>query len=78
MQFIEVRRWIGKLTTVAIVFQMTLAMIVPTVTARIELLVIEVAILSAVLGIDIAMNVNSQLKTVQQLIETLTEQGKDE
>jgi len=53
VEFKKTRSWIGKLVSVGIVVQITLVMAVPTVNANYRLLMLEVTIMGAMLGIDI-------------------------
>jgi len=68
MEFKETRSWIGKVVSVAVVVQITLVMVVPSIEADYRLLLLEVTILGSVLGIDI-LRQKMHDKTLTQVID---------
>jgi len=69
MRFKDTRKWIGKVGAVFIFGQITAVMIIPSVVPNLTLIMIEVSILGAVLGIDIVtQNMTEKAKLTHKLL----------
>jgi len=78
MRFKDTRKWIGKVGAVFIFTQITAVMIVPSVRPNLTLIMIEVSILGAVLGIDIiTQNMTKKAKLTHKLLGVFVDEQND-
>jgi hypothetical protein len=69
MEFKETRTWIGKVGAVFIFTQITAIIVFPKVRPHLTLIMIEVSILGAVLGIDIVtQNMTEKAKLTHKIL----------
>lgn len=79
MTYKDTRKWIGKVGAVFIFSQITAVMVVPQVHPNLTLIMIEVSILGAVLGIDIVtQNMQQKAKITHKVLGLFVEQTEND
>lgn len=79
MEFKDTRAWIGRVGALFIFSQITLILVVPGVDANRVLIALEVAILGAMLGIDILnRTMQSKLETTHTVLGIVLGKNDDD